>query len=130
MQNQSALNLMSSFEFISILMSIVVGLGVTNLLSGVGRAFYRRKQVPMDDVHLVLTVSTLLVLALNWWVMFKWNATTVWSFDTFLVLIAWTIALHMLTTFLYPPDLSEEEDRGNRFDAPDLVAADPALSRQ
>jgi hypothetical protein len=116
MQNQSSLNLMSSFEFISILMSIVVGLGVTNLLSGVGRAFYRRKQVPMDEVHLVLTTSTLLVLALNWWVTFKWNTTTVWSFDTFLVLIAWTIALYMLTTFLYPPDLSEEEERGNRFD--------------
>jgi hypothetical protein len=116
MQNQGSLNLMSSFEFISILMSIVVGLGVTNLLSGVGRAFYRRKQVPMDEVHIVLTLATLLVLSLNWWVAFKWNTTTVWSFDTFLVLIAWTIALYMLTTFLYPPDLSEEEERGNRFD--------------
>jgi hypothetical protein len=39
MQNQSQLNLMSSFEFISILMSIVIGLGVTNLLAGAGRAF-------------------------------------------------------------------------------------------
>jgi hypothetical protein len=116
MQSQSSLNLMSSFEFISILMSIVIGLGVTNLLAGVGRAFFRRKQTPMDEVHLVLTVSTLLVLALNWWVMFKWNTTTVWSFDTFLVLIGWTIALYMLTTFLYPPDLSEEEERGNRFE--------------
>jgi hypothetical protein len=66
-QNQSSLNLMSSFEFISILMSIVIGLGVTNLLAGVGRAFFRRKQTPMDEVHIVLTVSTLLVLALNWW---------------------------------------------------------------
>ena len=37
MQNQSPLNFMSSFEFISILMSIVIGLGVTNLLAGAAR---------------------------------------------------------------------------------------------
>ena len=113
---QSAQNLMSSFEFISILMSIVIGLGMTNLLAGAGRAFYRRKQIPMDEVHIVLTIATLLVLVLNWWVAFKWNNNVVWSFDKFLVLIVWTIALYMLTTFLYPPDLSEEEERRNRFE--------------
>lgn len=114
MQNQ--LNLMSSFEFISILMSIIIGLGVTNLLAGAGRAFYRRRQNPMDEVHIVLTIATLLVLVLNWWVVFKWNNEAVWSFDKFLVLIVWTIALYMLTIFLYPPDLSEEEEHRNRFE--------------
>jgi len=94
MQNQSALNLMSSFEFISILMSIVVGLGVTNLLAGAGRAFYRRRETPMDEVHIVLTLATLLILSLNWWVAFKWNTNVLWSFDKFLVLIVWTITLY------------------------------------
>ncbi|HJT46310.1 MAG TPA: hypothetical protein VJ721_08585 [Chthoniobacterales bacterium] len=116
MQNQNLSNLMSSFEFISILMSIVIGLGVTNLLAGAGRAFYRRRQTPMDEVHIVLTLATLLILALNWWVAFKWNTNVLWSFDKFLVLIVWTITLYLLTTFLYPPDLSEEEERRNRFE--------------
>ena len=31
---QNAQNLMSSFEFIAALMSIIIGLGVTNLLAG------------------------------------------------------------------------------------------------
>jgi len=70
MQNQ--MNQMSSFEFISILMSIIIGLGVTNLLAGAGRAFYRRRQNPMDEVH-------------------------------------------MLMIFLYPPDLSQEEEHRGRF---------------
>ncbi len=113
MQNQ--MNQMSSFEFISILMSIVIGLGVTNLLAGAGRAFYRRRQNPMDEVHIVFTAATLLVLVLNWWVAFKWNSEVAWSFDKFLALIVWTIALYMLTIFLYPPDLSEEEEHRDRF---------------
>lgn len=51
---------MSEFDFISVLISI--GLGVTNLLSGAGRVFYRRRKNPIDEVHMVLTASALLVL--------------------------------------------------------------------
>ena len=109
-------NLMSSFEFIVTLMSIIIGLGVTNLLAGAGRAFYRRAKNPMDEVHIVFTVGTLLLLVLQWWVTFKWNTELTWSFDKFLVLIVWTIALYMLTVFLYPPDLSEEEEHQRRFE--------------
>jgi len=113
---QNAQNLMSSFEFIAALMSIIVGLGVTNLLAGAGRAFYRRKENPLDQVHIVLTVATLLLLSLQWWVTFKWNTESNWSFEKFLVLIVWTITLYMLTVFLYPPDLSEAEEHHGRFE--------------
>src|SRR5205814_2034416 len=112
---QNGQNLMSSFEFIAALMSIIVGLGVTNLLAGAGRAFYRRKENPLDEVHIVLTIATLLLLVLQWWVTFKWNTEITWSFDRFLVLIVWTITLYMLTVFLYPPDLSEAEEHQRRF---------------
>jgi hypothetical protein len=48
-------------------------------------------------------------------VTFKWNTQTNWSFDEFLILIVWTISLYMLTVFLYPPDLSEQEEQQDRF---------------
>ena len=112
----NAQNLMSSFEFIAALMSIIMGLGVTNLLAGAGRAFYRRKQNPIDEVHMVLTAATLLLLVLQWWVTFKWNTEIQWSFDRFLVLIVWTISMYLLTVFLYPPDLSAAEEHQARFE--------------
>src|SRR5207248_11646411 len=87
---QNAQNLMSSFEFIAALMSIIVGLGVTNLLAGAGREFYRRKENPLDEVHLVLTIATLLLLVLQWWVTFRRNTEVNRTFDKFLVQIAWT----------------------------------------
>src|SRR5213083_1855056 len=96
-------NLMSSFEFIAALMSIIIGLGVTNLLAGAARAFYRRRENPLDEVHIVLTVATLLLLVLHWWVTFRWNTEVNWTFDKFLVLTAWTVALYLLTVFLYQP---------------------------
>ncbi len=109
------MNQMGSFEFIAALMSIIVGLGVTNLLAGAGRTLFRRRQNPIDEVHVVFTVATLLLLVLQWWVTFKWNSQVNWSFDEFLILIAWTISLYMMTVFLYPPDLSEEEEQRDRF---------------
>jgi hypothetical protein len=125
---QNAQNQMSSFEFIAALMSIIMGLGVTNLLAGAGRAFYRRRENPIDEVHIVLTIATLLLLALQWWVTFKWNREVNWTFDKFLVLIAWTVALYLLTVFLYPPDLSEAEEHQAASNAT-VRAITPRLSR-
>jgi hypothetical protein len=113
---QNAQNLMSSFEFIAALMSIIIGLGVTNLLAGIARALYRRVENPLDEVRTVLSVATLLALLVNWWVTFRWNRDVTWSFDKFLVLTAWTIALYLMTVFLYPPDLSQEEEHRARFE--------------
>jgi hypothetical protein len=48
---------MSEFDFISVLISIIIGLGITNLLSGAGRAFYRRQKSPIDEVHMVLRTA-------------------------------------------------------------------------
>jgi hypothetical protein len=47
---QNAQNLMSSFEFIAALTSIIIGLGVTNLLAGARRAFYRRLGVSGETI--------------------------------------------------------------------------------
>src|SRR5258707_3818411 len=106
---QNAQNLMSSFEFIAALMSIIIGLGVTNLLAGAGRAFYRRKEKPLDEVHIVLTLATLLLLVLPWWGTFKWNTEVTWSFVRVFLLIVWTITLFIITVVLYPPQLSQME---------------------
>jgi len=100
---------MGEFDFISVLISLIIGLGITNLLSGAGRAFYRRQKNPIDEVQMVLTIATLLILALKWWVTFSWRTETNWTFEKFLVLIVWMVSLFMLTIFLYPPDLSETE---------------------
>src|SRR5207247_9632338 len=99
---QNAQNLMSSFEFIAALMSIIIGLGVPNLLAGAGRAFCSRKENPLDEVHIVLTLATLLLLVLQWWATSKWNTTVTWTSDRFLLLLIWPITLSMPTTFLDP----------------------------
>lgn len=93
---------MSEFEFVSVLISMVVGLGIAQLLSGIGQAVHERKTAPLDEVHMVWTAAAFLNLVLNWWVLFSWSIHEVWSFTLFLALILWAVAMYLLVVFLYP----------------------------
>lgn len=94
---------MSEFEFISVLISMVVGLGITHVLRGVAQAVHDRREAPLDTVHGVWTAVVSLNLVLNWWVLFSWRDHDVWSFTLFLSLIVWVVALYLPVAFLFPP---------------------------
>ena len=93
----------TEFEFVAVLISIVIGLGIAHLLGGVAQAVHERNQARLDSVHAAWTVSVFLVMVLNWWVLFTWRTHEVWTFDVFLLLILWAVALFLLVVFLYPP---------------------------
>jgi len=107
---------MSEFEFLVVFISIVIGLGVTHLLLGVGRIIHNRDRVEVYSVHAVWTVNVLLILVINWWVSFSWGDFIAWSFDIYLVLILWAIALYMMAVILYPPDIRGDESYRELFE--------------
>lgn len=91
---------MSEFEFLAVFVSIIFGISVTHILSGVMRSFYRGE---FEETHLVFTVFLFLVLVLNWWTSFAWSAWEVWSFEIFIVIILWSVAHYVAAITLYPP---------------------------
>lgn len=107
---------MSEFEFLSVLISIIIGLGVTHLLAGVGRAIHQRSRTRVDTLHIVWTANVLLVLVLNWWVAFSWRNEADWSFGTFLLVILWAISMFMMAVLIYPPELEPGEEYADVFE--------------
>jgi hypothetical protein len=107
---------MSEFEFLAVFISIVVGLGVTHILHGVARLIHNRDRIQIASLHLVWTLNVLLILLLNWWVLFLWVGFSAWSFDIYLLLIGWGISLYMLAVVLYPPDIRGEESYCELFE--------------
>lgn len=107
---------MSEFEFLAVFVSIVIGLGVTHLLYGVARIIHNRDRVELDVLHMVWTANVLLLILLNWWILFLWADHSHWSFSIYLLLMTWGIALYMLAVVLYPPDIREEESYGELFE--------------
>ncbi len=107
---------MTEFEFISVLVSIVLGLGLTHLLGGLGRAFHFRHVNKMDSVHVAWTITVFFVLILNWWVFRLFSDFDAWTFAVFFTVILWTASLYTLALALYPPRLPDDVDYRTMFE--------------
>lgn len=98
---------MEPFPYLSILTSIVLGLGITRLLTGCGRLLQVRHRTPLYSVHLIWTLNLFLYLVLNWWILFRWRLPIEWTFFLFLfVLLSPTIGF-LLAVLLFPEPMED-----------------------
>ncbi len=96
---------MSEFEFLAVMMSIIFGLALTHVLSGVMRALFKREY---DQARLVWSAFACLIMVLNWWTFFVWSDHEYWSFGIFLALVIWAVGHYVLANTLYPPGYTDE----------------------
>ena len=108
---------MTDFEFLSVLVSIVIGLGLTHLLSGLGHAYYFRRANKPDAVHVAWTIAVFFVLVLNWWVFLLFRAFEGWTFTSFFTVIMWTTSMYVMALALYPPGRSRDTGYRALFEA-------------
>ena len=67
---------MDPFSYLSVLTSIVLALGITRILTGLGRLMQQRGRVKNYWVHLLWMMNVFLYLVLNWWILFRWQSQT------------------------------------------------------
>ncbi len=98
---------MPAFEHLSVLVSIVVGMSVSQLLYGLGQLVRRRGSYKMDPLYILCNVIVLLVLVDSWWAAFSWHDVPGWSYRR-----TWFVMLNpLLVTMaaqLLPPDWEEK----------------------
>ena len=95
---------MSEFEYIAVLLSIVFGLAITQLLSGVVRLFYEDR---IDDVSLGWALAVTLALIINWWAFFQWSDHDEWRFERYAFLMFWATGHYALAATLFPTGLAD-----------------------
>lgn len=96
---------MDKFEFVAVLVSIVFGVAITNLLSGMLRSYFRRD---LSNTRLAWSLAVGMVLVANWWGFFRWNDNTEWTFPQFLFLVFWSTTHYLLAVSIYPYDFLDE----------------------
>jgi hypothetical protein len=108
---------MSQFEYLSVLVSIIVGLAVTQLLSGAARLVQLRRRIRMHAPTLLWMATLFLVDVEVWWVAFERRAVTEWHFFGFLLYLLIPVMLFLLC-YLVLPDLGDEDgvDLRNNFE--------------
>lgn len=93
---------MDEFGYLSVLLSIILGLAVTQILVGIRGRMLTRAHVREYWPVQVWAFFFLLVSAQTWWAMFALRNRHDWSFSAFAILLAQVIVLYLITGLLYP----------------------------
>ena len=111
---------MGYFEYVMVLISIIIGLALTHILTALGSAVHRIRghgpPIKLDAVYMIWTLGILIILTSFWWTEFKFQETvTEWTFGLYLFLIALAISQFLLAVILVPPGMQGVEDSYQYF---------------
>ncbi len=101
---------MGVFEYLGVLISVIMGLGITHLASGATKLIQHRDSVRFYLPHALWTINILVYILLIWWGMFWWSTHENWFVYEYLFITFYAIVLFFLASMLYPWDMSEDID--------------------
>ena len=107
---------MSSFEFVTVLVAVIVGLGISHLLVGLGRAIHDRKTVSIWWVQVFWTVAVFEYLSLFWWNLYYTNRGSSWTQAEYLFLLSHAALPFFAAILLYRPGAGPAEDMKTTFE--------------
>jgi hypothetical protein len=97
---------MGMFEYVAVLTSIIVGLGITHLLQGTARLIQHPDAGRPYWVHLTWVLYMFLNAIFWWWWEFRLTRIEVWTFQMYIFVILFAVILYMLCALLYPSSLA------------------------
>src|SRR6476646_5129054 len=93
---------MDAFGYLSVLISIVLGLAITELLQGVRSLLLARDRVRMFGPTLAWAGLLLLIDTQAWWAMFGMRLRPAWRFADFGMVLLETVLLYLLAGLVFP----------------------------
>jgi hypothetical protein len=96
-----------AFSYLSVLLSIILGLAITQVLKGVRGLLLSRARVVMYWPTLLLAGLLLLMCVQAWWTMFQMREIVNWTFAKFAIVLLQTIITYMLTAIVLPDFFGE-----------------------
>jgi hypothetical protein len=109
---------MGYFEYVMVLISIIIGLALTHILTALGKAVHRLRghgpPIKLDAIFLIWIVNVLMMLVSFWWTEYKFQESiTEWTFGLYLFLATFAISQFLLAVILVPPGM---KGVGNSYD--------------
>ena len=102
---------MDMFEYVMVMVSIIVGLAMAHLLQGLVEIAQRPRPMRLRSIHLVWVAYVLVTTAFWWWFQFKLQTLTpVWTFQAYLFVLTFAALLYVLSTLLFPRGLDPDLD--------------------
>lgn len=99
---------MDPFSYICVMTSIVLGLAVSRLVTGMAQLLQKRRRTPAYWVHSVWMLNTLIAVVITWWVQYRWRHAEHWTLWLCLWLLVAPIVLSFASALLFPNEQEGE----------------------
>ncbi len=93
---------MGLFEFLMVLVSIIIGLGITEVLTGIARMIRCRASIAGYWVHSIVVAAIFFALLQQWWEIWDLRSATEWTFHGLLMMLAGPVGLNLIAHLLFP----------------------------
>lgn len=93
---------MDAFSYLSVLLSIILGLAITQVLQGIRGLLLSRRHVQLYPPVLLWAGTILLMAVQMWWASFGLADHAEWTFAEFGVVLVQTTLLYMLAALVLP----------------------------
>jgi hypothetical protein len=100
---------MGAFEYLSVLISIIIALGMTRVLAGVGEMLQARRHRRIYWVHVVWIVNLFVCLVVTWWIFYRWRNQQSWTFYLFVFVLISPTIMYLASMLLFPREGSGDE---------------------
>jgi hypothetical protein len=94
-----------------VLVSLFVGLGITEVLTGVTRIIRSRDTVQTYWIHSLFMVIIFVALLRQWWEIWGVRDVPVWTFPGLVMMLAGPIGLFLVANLLFPESVSGTDFR-------------------
>jgi len=106
---------MNHFEFLAIAISVIMGLAITRLISGIGISIRQIRSNKHYWIHTLWIFNILVYITGLWWGLFKWSNKEDWGFANFIFLIIYSTIIYLLADVLVPQKANSEFDSKQYF---------------
>ena len=93
---------MDAFSYLSVLLSIIIGLGMTQVLTAAGQLIRYRARVRFYWPSLLWAVTVLVIYVQMWWSTFGLRAYHDWTFASFSLVLLEPICFYLLAALVLP----------------------------
>lgn len=107
---------MSAFEYLSVFVSIILGLAVVHLLGGVSLILDQRVTARLYWVHLIWVLNMFSLITWVWWGNWQLNDIEAFSPVHYLAMVLFSVTLYLMCGLLFPVKGKEVEDFHEQFE--------------
>ncbi len=100
--------MLSPFEYVSVLISIILGLGIAQIVTGLADIIHQWNRIKLYWPHTLWMIIVFFLHIQEWWNIYDLRLHEVWRLPTFLFISLYPINLFILARLLFPLHDHEE----------------------